>query len=77
MTDYWQDPVPITSENPGPAAAEDSPHNTQVQTIESEFDHHCCELIQQSSPQSYNGGWAAELHHYLGDLPADKTIEGY
>jgi hypothetical protein len=66
-------PILVALENLGSAAAENTHSNTEVQTIESDFDRHCCALIQQSS-QSYNGGgWAAELHRYLDDLPTDVT----
>ncbi|KIM65448.1 hypothetical protein SCLCIDRAFT_112526, partial [Scleroderma citrinum Foug A] len=42
------------------------------ETLESEFNCHRRELIQQNASSDI-GRWSAELRHYLSDLPADVT----
>ena len=73
MASYWQEPqlADKDSESTGNATGSDKHTDIHTQPLESEFNRHCCQLIKQSSPGCGANGWASELRHYLGDLPAD------
>ena len=77
MASYWQDPTtpqtPFTDfmESSGTAMEGSGLDGTATRALESEFDWHHCLLIQQLSECYDGGGWAAELHQYLSDLPVD------
>jgi hypothetical protein len=70
MEDYWED-VQVSSCSLVPPT---TPSSSVVKTLESEFDCHHHMLIQQSSHND-GGGWKAELHQYLSDLPVDVLKE--
>lgn len=69
MSTYWREPQPIPDDMQNPT--ESRSHAKAADRHESEFDRHRRTLLQQSQGHNGVGGWAAELHHYLSDLPAD------
>lgn len=72
MEEYWDLHRPLpgsTSLGTGDADATNADGDS---TIESEYDRHRRMLVQQAIYE-HNAGWAAELHHYLKDMPEDVT----
>ena len=72
MADYWDQMRPSTTNKQAFTSPSDS---TGKRPLESEFDRHHREYLQQASVRSDNGGWKAELQHYLSDIPTDVWKE--
>jgi hypothetical protein len=68
MVSYWREPQPTMDKD---SESSDKHTNTRTRPLESEFDRHRRQLIEQSSPGYGADGWASELRRYLGDLPVD------
>ncbi|KIK94159.1 hypothetical protein PAXRUDRAFT_143470 [Paxillus rubicundulus Ve08.2h10] len=70
MEECWND-WPVTDEQSKQPTS--TTENNKNDILESEFDCHCHELLQKTMTEIGNGGWRAELHHYLSDLPSNVS----
>ncbi|KIL00097.1 hypothetical protein PAXRUDRAFT_130668 [Paxillus rubicundulus Ve08.2h10] len=67
MEEYWNDQLVTGEQSKQPTGTTKNKNDT----LESEFDRHCHELLQKTTMEIGNGGWRAELHCYLSDLPSN------
>lgn len=72
MDEYWENRTTGDAEEPCRDTQPTVSKQPNNETLESEFNCHHCELIQQNASLDI-GRWSAELRCYLSDLPADVT----
>jgi len=70
--EYWDagTVVPCGTVTAGDAATDVSENEN---TLQSDYDRFCRNLVQQQNMNDGGGGWKAELRRYLGDRPCDVT----
>lgn len=74
MADYWDQTKPSTTITKL-AASLSLNDQTSKHPLESEFDRHRREYLQQASVRSDSGGWKTELRRYLNDIPTEVSKE--
>ncbi|KAG2143677.1 hypothetical protein DEU56DRAFT_733023, partial [Suillus clintonianus] len=68
MEEYWTAHKALVDSGCATAnTIDDDSTVSTVKTMESEYDHHRCMLVQQAV-YKHNAGWAAELRCYLKDM---------
>ncbi|KAH7903215.1 hypothetical protein BJ138DRAFT_1020984 [Hygrophoropsis aurantiaca] len=74
MAEYWKErrrDVPRPRTTLAPARATSS---AKANTLESDFDRHRRQLVEQATLEQ-DAGWAAELRRYIKDMPEDVSKE--